>query len=67
MTNKKNFSIVTVISNLTKGEALELKAALINKSDKIAPRAKHFASTGDGSNIARAITNYESKRITDRR
>ena len=67
MTNKKHFSIVTVISNLTKGEAMELKAALISKADKIAPKAKHFASTGDGSNIARVITNYESRRITDRR
>ena len=67
MTNKKHFSIVTVISNLTNGEAMELKAALISKADKIAPKAKYFASTGEGSNIARAITNYEARRITDRR
>ena len=64
---KKNYSIVTVVSNLTKGEAMSLKAALLDKADKIAPKAKHFASTGDGSNVSRAISSYESKRITQNR
>lgn len=67
MSYKKGFSIVSVISNLTKGEAMQLKAELIDKSNKIAPKARHFASTGDGSNVARAITNYENKRITQKR
>ena len=64
MSHKKEYSIVTVVSNLTKSEAMDLKTALMSKANKITPNAKYFASTGDGSNIAKAISNYESRRIT---
>ncbi len=64
MANKKNNSLVTVISNLTNGEAMNLKSIFIEKSNKIAPKAKYFASTGDGANVARTISRYEAKRIT---
>ena len=64
MAYKKDFSIVSVISNLTKSEAMNLKAELIDKANKVAPKSKHFASTGDGSNVARAVSSYEARRIT---
>jgi len=66
MAYKKGFSVVSVISNLTKSEAMILKADLISKANKVAPKANYFASTGDGSNVERAISNYEARRITKR-
>lgn len=64
MSYKKEYSIISVVSNLTKSEAMNLKSALIAKANKVAPSAKYFASTGDGSNISKAISNYEARRIT---
>lgn len=64
MAYKRDYSVVTVISHLTNSEAMDLKSRLIDSVNRMAPKAKHFASTGDGSNVTRAITNYEKRRIT---
>ena len=64
MAGKKDYSIVSVITNLTRSEASEMKSRMLESSRKIAPRGNHFASTGDGSNVAKAVSRYESKRIT---
>ena len=64
MAKKNNFSVVSIISNLTKSEAMNLKAELVNRAGVVVPKGKYFASTGDGSNVAKAIKVYEAKRIT---
>ena len=64
MANKKDYAIVSVISNLTNSEAMSLKAKLIDSANRIAPKAKHFASSGDGSNVAKAVASYEKRRLT---
>ena len=65
MAYKRDYSVVTVISNLTNSEAMNLKSKLIESVNKTAPKSKHFASTGNGSNVTRAITSYEKRRITN--
>ena len=64
MAGKKDYSVVSVITNLTKPEASEIKSRLLDSSKRIAPKGNHFASTGDGSNVAKAVSRYEAKRIT---
>ncbi len=66
MSRSKDNSIVVVISNLTKTEAQDLKTALIEKADRIAPNCRRNASTGTGENIYRAISQYEARRIADK-
>lgn len=67
MAGKKEYSVIAVITQLTKAEAFELKQELIEKKKKIAPKSNYMTSTGNGDNIARIMDKRNKKLLSGNR